>query len=74
MRTKWEILEERRVRAALTVKTLTEEMVGMMLTELGSPCSGCGVFLATEADFARHFVIPDEHYLNLGVCPEKRSK
>lgn len=31
----------------------------------------CGFHIVTEADFAKHFVIPDERYLNLGNCPVK---
>jgi len=34
-------------------------------------CVRCRVELATEGDFARHFLIPDERYLNLGICPSK---
>lgn len=32
-------------------------------------CSYCGIILMTEADFAKHFVLPDARYLNLGYCP-----
>jgi len=31
----------------------------------------CREVLRTEGDFARHFVVPDERYLNLGNCPTK---
>ena len=34
-------------------------------------CPRCRVELATEGDSARHFLIPDERYLNLGNCPSK---
>ena len=37
----------------------------------GLNCSGCGEYLETEGDFARHFYIPDIQYLNLGRCPVK---
>lgn len=40
----------------------------------GRPCSGCGITLATELDFARHFVAADNHYLNLGRCPNRILK
>lgn len=36
----------------------------------GAKCSGCGVHLETEADFARHFIVNDSRYLNLGECPK----
>ena len=34
-------------------------------------CVRCREVLRTEGDFARHFVVPDERYLNLGNCPTK---
>jgi hypothetical protein len=67
MRTKWDVLEER----LRTLRKLEREMAGMERTEFGRPCAGCGEVLATEADFARHFLIPDERYLNLGRCPNE---
>ncbi len=33
-------------------------------------CSGCGEVLHTEGDFARHYLIPDATYKNLGNCPK----
>lgn len=38
-------------------------------TECGLLCDRCREHLPTEGDFARHFVIPDAKYLNLGDCP-----
>lgn len=35
-------------------------------------CVRCRVELPTEGAFARHFVIPDARYLNLGNCPTKK--
>lgn len=32
-------------------------------------CGRCGEALPTEGHFARHYVIPDLRYLNLGCCP-----
>ena len=32
-------------------------------------CSSCGEPLPTEGAFARHFVVTDRRYLNLGYCP-----
>jgi hypothetical protein len=43
----------------------------MERTPLKVPCSGCGLLLATEADFARHFILYDRTYRNLGYCPVK---
>jgi hypothetical protein len=37
-------------------------------------CAGCGEHLPTEGAFARHFLVPDERYLNLGNCPIGRSQ
>lgn len=34
-------------------------------------CSGCGADVSTEGRFARHFVLPDLRYWNLGDCPDK---
>lgn len=34
------------------------------------PCTACGEMLESEGDFARHFVIRETLYLNLGECPE----
>ncbi len=33
-------------------------------------CSGCGHIMLTEGDFARHYLIPDAQYKNLGNCPK----
>lgn len=40
-------------------------------TPFGQPCTGCGTPLATEADFAKHFVLYNRSYRNLGYCPKK---
>lgn len=37
-------------------------------------CSGCGHPLPNEAEFAKHFVVDDIRYLNLGHCPDKRAQ
>jgi hypothetical protein len=34
-------------------------------------CSYCDIYLATESDFAKHFVVTDPRYKNLGECPNK---
>jgi hypothetical protein len=50
---------------------ITEAYHGKLVeTSFGHPCSGCGEMLHTEADFARHFIVPDVRYVNLGFCPK----
>jgi hypothetical protein len=34
-------------------------------------CSVCHTPLPTEGDFARHYLVPDRRYKNLGECPTK---
>ena len=34
-------------------------------------CSVCHTPLPTEGAFARHYLVPDRHYRNLGECPTK---
>lgn len=36
-------------------------------------CSGCGETLPTEGAFARHYLVSDRRYLNLGSCPNKKA-
>ena len=66
MRTKWEILQECRENAHKAL----DEMCGLEQTPCELNCSSCGKYLATQADFADHFLIPDERYWNLGNCKE----
>lgn len=68
-RTKWQILNERRTRLAEELAKLDATIDGLARTNCGLKCSGCGQWLASEREFAEHFVIPDERYLNLGDCP-----
>lgn len=51
----------------------TRDRVALDATRFGAPCSGCGLGLATEGDFARHFVLGDVRFLNLGWCPVKEE-
>lgn len=37
----------------------------------GKNCSQCGEMLETEADFAKHYTVPDVQYFNLGTCVKK---
>jgi hypothetical protein len=69
MRTKWQILQANLAEAREIVASMERTIDGMETQKCGLPCSGCGTVLETEADFAKHFLIPDERYLNLGDCP-----
>lgn len=51
------------------ITTYELEMLDNTPCELN--CSGCDEYLATEGDFARHFIIRDARYLNLGECNTK---
>ena len=44
---------------------------GYESTPCGLHCSGCDIYLDSEADFAKHFIIKDVRFLNLGECPNK---
>lgn len=56
--TKWTLISE-------------SERTALENTPFGGACSGCSEPLATEADFAKHFTIPDARFKNVGYCPEK---
>lgn len=71
-RTKWEILTARLEKARQEVAELESYMRGMENTPDNARCTGCGEQFTTNADFARHFKIPNETYLNTGYCPNKR--
>lgn len=69
MRTKAEILEERLLELKDAAERAENYLNGLRATPCGLTCSGCGSYLETEYDFAAHFLISDERYLNLGECP-----
>lgn len=46
-----------------------DQVAALDKTPCGLSCSGCQTLLVTEGDFARHFVLADATYLNLGECP-----
>lgn len=71
MRTKAEILTAKRDYLAHALDMAQREIDGLKGTECNLTCDGCGQVLETEWDFASHFIIPDEQYLNLGGCPER---
>lgn len=73
-RTKWEILTARRMELRRALSDMDRTLSGLENTTCGLTCSGCGTVLATEADFAQHFIVTDERYLNLGDCPNSKRK
>lgn len=63
--TKWELIDEEE----------QEWMLRTSFTANGTgQCSECREELATEADFAKHFTVPDVQFLNLGYCPNNPPK
>ncbi len=68
-RTKWEVLSAELETARKEVERLESYLRGMENTPENVNCSGCDEPFTTNADFARHFKIPNETYLNLGYCP-----
>lgn len=79
MKTKWEILQLRKKELLERVKNIEAHMEWAAKTPFkvsGSDepgrCSKCKKDLPTEMAFEDHFVVPDERYLDLGVCPKER--
>lgn len=74
-RTKWDIIQAELQLAKEAVAKIERNIKWMEETPFTAndtgQCSGCGEVLATEADFAKHFPVPDERYRNLGYCPNK---
>jgi hypothetical protein len=68
--TKFAILQSRKVAAEAVLARVNEE-IDFLKTPFGNKCSGCGEFLATEEDFAKHYTVPDVQYPSLGHCPNK---
>lgn len=74
MTTKWDVLNARLTEARETVTRLQNDLVGMQKTPFAEGrgrCVCCQEILYTEADFAKHFILSDTRYLNLGNCPMK---
>lgn len=70
-RTKMQILEERLAEKQRAADELERQIQGLHRTPCQLKCAKCGKYLKTEADFAAHFIVTDERYLNLGECPVK---
>lgn len=60
--TKWDLLSDYE-RKIYSETPFTANGTGL--------CSTCGEKLNTEADFAKHYIITDIRYLNLGYCSKK---
>lgn len=67
-RTKWEILVARRDEAQRQLDLANRRLEALENTPCELNCGGCGLLLETEADFAKHFPVYDERFLNLGYC------
>ena len=59
--TKWDLITPQE-RRALDATAFSDGTKG---------CSVCHTPLPTEGDFARHYLVPDRRYKNLGGCPTK---
>lgn len=73
-RTKWEILNARAEKMRKELTELENYIQGMENTPDNVKCSGCGEQFRVNADFARHFKIPNEQYLNTGYCPNSQQR
>lgn len=71
MQTKWQILEAKKARLRDELGALEAYMADLAETPFGYNCAYCKVELATEKDFAEHFLVPDGRYLNMGLCPKE---
>jgi hypothetical protein len=76
MRSKWDVLLERRDAAVAALVKAQCELDGLTATRCDLRCAGCDELLETEADFAKHFVLKNFDIqlglLNLGVCPNQK--
>lgn len=74
-RTKYEILEDRMLNAGEAVGySAWRELRNLEKTVFHDglkQCSTCGAPIPTEAAFAKHYLVDDERYLNLGNCPTR---
>lgn len=72
--TKWSILQQRLMEAREKLAKMEAEVDGLDKTRFGHECACCEMWLETERDFAEHFTVEDERYLNLGECPNDRNR
>lgn len=78
MKSKWQILEDRLETAKRAVAAIEAELEWARNTPFQFPgtaepgqCSKCKTELATEEAFWKHYLVPDERFVNLGQCPNK---
>lgn len=69
-RDKVTIMLERIGQLRTEADRLEAELISLAGMRCELRCSGCGEYLATELEFAAHFLVSDERYLNLGDCPK----
>jgi hypothetical protein len=71
-RTKVQVLQARYAQLRDEAATLARELNGLKKTKTSVVrCRTCGQPFDTEWDFATHYVVDDERYLNLGNCPSR---
>ena len=70
---KLDLLKAKRDALAAALADVERTLDGLANTTCGLDCGGCGHHLATEADFAGHFLVRQSDQindlLNLGWCP-----
>ena len=71
MRTKTEILQERLEEAYQTYLEAQGDLNHLKYTACGLRCASCREYFLTELDFANHYLVPNERYLNLGNCKNR---
>ena len=82
MVTKWDLLQADLDAARSKVDRIVDEIKWLEETPLWEPdgtdggagpmrCGTCGKELPTEADFAKHYTVPDIRFRNLGHCPTR---
>ena len=71
--TKLDALAAKRDALEAALEAVNAQLEGLDQTECGLTCSGCGEVLATEYNFAAHFIVARADLiadrLNLGSCP-----
>jgi hypothetical protein len=81
MRTKWDILQEKLAKTEADLQAQKDYIRYLENTECVRDeggehisCDRCRTEFGTEADFAKHYLVPDERYPNLGNCPTRYTK
>jgi len=75
--TKWDLMTAQVEALEEMAASIKHRLEGLDNTDCGLTCSGCGTYLDTEGDFARHFTVSRHDQmagrLNLGECGTKVS-